>query len=299
MTIVEHPRTRASELEQATSEFLAELEHANRSAHTLRAYKADLEAFGRFHRGGLESITPEVLRRYFTTLSGLTPATRARKQAALASFLGWCYRNDLIGSDPMAKVERVRQQPPTPRGVEAERVERVLRSIPPGKKRDRLLFGLIYQTGMRISEALGLYIEDLDLTPDDEHVTVVGKGGHQRTVLLDDPKLVRQLRGYLKEKGYARGPLFRAEINGDGGCLRYQSARELWVGYCRKAGVEITLHQLRHTHATELVNDDVPLETIRRRLGHRSIQTTLRYAEQSDRTTDDQIRAWRRGRQGR
>ncbi len=299
MTIIEHPRAPAEHLEQAASKFLAELEHANRSPHTLRAYRADLEAFGRFHRGGLESITPDVLRRYFATFSGLTPATRARKQAALASFLGWCYRNDLISSDPMAKVERVRLQPPQPQGVDAERVERVLKGIPPGKKRDRLLFRLIYQTGMRVSEALGLYIEDLDLTTDDEHVTVVGKGGHQRTVLLDDPKLVRQLRGYLKEKGYARGPLFRAEINGDGGCLRYQSARELWVGYCRKAGVEITLHQLRHTHATELVNDDVPLETIRRRLGHRSIQTTLRYAEQSDRTTDDQIRAWRRGRQGR
>ncbi len=294
MTVLEHPRARANEVEQAVSEFLAELEHANRSSHTLRAYRADLEAFGRYHRGELDSITPEVLRRYFATLSGLTPATRARKQAALASFLNWCYRNDLIDSDPMAKVERVRMQPPQPRGVDADRVEKVLKGIPPGKKRDRLLFRLIYQTGMRVSEALGLYVEDLDLTPDDEHVTVAGKGGHQRTVLLDDPKLVRQLRGYLKEKGYARGPLFRAEINGGGGCLRYQSARELWVGYCRKVGVEMTLHQLRHTHATELVNDDVPLETIRRRLGHRSIQTTLRYAEQSDRTTDDQIRAWRR-----
>ncbi len=90
MTIVEHPRARASELEQAVSEFLAELDHANRSRHTIRAYRADLGAFGRYHRGGPESVSPDVLRRYFATLSGLTPATRARKQAALASFLGWC-----------------------------------------------------------------------------------------------------------------------------------------------------------------------------------------------------------------
>ena len=294
MTIVEHPMARANELEQAASEFLAELEHANRSPHTLRASRSALEAFGRYHQGGLDSITPEVLRRYFTILSGFTPATRARKQAALASFLGWCYRHDLIGCDPMAKVERVRLQPPQPRGVEAERVERVLKGIPPGKKRDRLLFRLIYQTGMRVSEALGLYVEDLNLTPDDEHVTVLGKGGYQRTVLLDDLKLVRQLRVYLKEKGYVRGPLFRAEINGDGGCLRYQSARELWVGYCRKVDIEITLHQLRHTHATELVNDGVGLETIRKRLGHKNIQTTLRYAEQSDAVADAELRAWRR-----
>ncbi len=51
MTIVGHPRARTKELEQAASEFLAELEHANRSSHTLRAYRADLGAFGRYHRG--------------------------------------------------------------------------------------------------------------------------------------------------------------------------------------------------------------------------------------------------------
>ena len=130
MTIVEHPRARASELEQAVSEFLAELDHANRSRHKIRAYRADLEVFRRYHRGGLDSVTTEVLRRYFATLSDLTPATRARKQAAPASSLGWCHRNDLISSDPMAKVERVRQPPPQPRGVDAERLERVLRSIP-------------------------------------------------------------------------------------------------------------------------------------------------------------------------
>ncbi len=69
MTIVEHPRAHVNELERAASEFLAELEHANHSSHTLRAYGEDLEALGRYHRGGLESITPDVLRRYFATLA--------------------------------------------------------------------------------------------------------------------------------------------------------------------------------------------------------------------------------------
>jgi site-specific recombinase XerD len=166
--------------------------------------------------------------------------------------------------------------------------------IPPTQRRDRLLFRLIYETGMRISEALALYVEDLDLTPDDEHLTVLGKGGKRRTILLDNPAVVKEVRSYLKRMGYRAGPLFRAQKNGWGGPLRYQSVQEHWAHYTALAGIPCTLHQLRHTHATMLVNGGVSLATIRKRLGHASIQTTLRYAEQSDHTADTEIRAWRR-----
>ncbi|MGH3780096.1 MAG: tyrosine-type recombinase/integrase [Pseudonocardiaceae bacterium] len=79
------------------------------------------------------------------------------------------------------------------------------------RDRDRLLFRLIYTTGMRIGEALSIEIDDLDLTRDDEHVTILGKGGRRRTVLLDDPSVVAMLRRYLRARGYRHGPLFRAE----------------------------------------------------------------------------------------
>ena len=160
--------------------------------------------------------------------------------------------------------------------------------------RDRFLFRLIFETGLRISEALAICIEDLDLSLDDEHITVIGKGGRQRTILLDDPALVALLKRYLRQQGYQHGPLFRAHKNYRGGPLRYQSAQEKWAKYCRQAQVDCTLHQLRHAHATELINGGVSLATIRKRLGHKHIQTTLRYAQQSDQVTDDEIRAWRR-----
>ena len=156
------------------------------------------------------------------------------------------------------------------------------------------LFRLIFETGLRIGEALAVYVEDVDLTPDDEHLRVRGKGGRGRTVLLDDLHVVRQLRTYLKATGYRHGPLFRAEKNGRGGPLRYQSVHALWSRYCANAGIACTLHQLRHTHATELVNGGVSLATIRKRLGHKNLQTTLRYAEQADATADAELRAWRR-----
>ncbi len=298
MTILQHPKASERSLDAAIGAFLGDLAHSNRSAHTRRAYASDLAAFHIYYTGALDGITPDTLRGYFSTLSGLSPATRARKQASLSSFLAWAYKQDLTGADPMAKVDRVRLAEPSPRGVSRRRVEAVLKVIPSEKKRDRLLFRLIYETGLRAGEALSLHVEDLDLSEDDERIRVLGKGNRSRTVLLDDPQLVRQLRAYLKATGYKHGALFRAEKNGRGGPLRYQSAQELWAGYCAKAGVECTLHQLRHSHATELVNGGVGLETIRKRLGHRNLQTTLRYAEQSDAVADAEMRAWRRRQRG-
>jgi integrase/recombinase XerD len=286
-------------LAHAIAEFLADLTQASRSAHTRRAYAADLKQFQAWYSGSLATVTPEVLRAFFTALPPLSPASRARKQAALTSFFAWAYRQALVDANPMGRVERVKLAPALPRGIGRAQVEAILALIPAKQQRDRLLFRLIFETGLRVGEALALYVEDLDLTPDNEHLRILGKGNQRRTVLLDDRGLVRQLRAYLKQTGYQHGPLFRAQKNGGRGPLRYQSVQERWAGYCRRAGVKCTLHQLRHTHATELVNEGVSLATIRKRLGHKNLQTTLRYAEQADATADAEVRAWRRRRQTR
>ena len=123
---------------------------------------------------------------------------------------------------------------------------------------------------------------------------MIGKGGRRRTILLDDTALVTLLKRYIQQQGYQHGALFRAHKNYRGGALRYQSVQEKWASYYRQAGIACTLHQLRHAHATELVNDGVSLATIRKRLGHKHIQTTLRYAQQSDAAADAEMRAWRR-----
>ncbi len=280
----------------AVQDFLTDLAHANRSPRTLRAYAADLAGFQAVAPARLDDVTTGILRNHFAGSLQLSPATRARKQAALSSFFAWAVRHERLAATPMARLERVRLADPDARGVGRPAVEAILAAIPAAKKRDRLLFRLLAETGLRIGEALAIQVEDLDLRPDDEHLRVLGKGNRRRTVLLDDPALVHQLRTYLKQAGYRHGPLFRAEKNGRGGPLRYQSAQELWARYRRKAGVACTLHQLRHTHATELVNDGVGLATIRKRLGHRQLQTTLRYAEQSEATADAELRARRRQR---
>lgn len=291
---MEETARREQPLDELVATFLTDLAQANRSAHTRYAYAADLAQLCAFYQGTVQGITAEVLRSFFSTHLHLRPATRARKQAAVARFLSWAYQHELLDTNPMLKIERVKLDPPQPRGMEREQIERILSVIPVDCPRDRLFFRLLLETGLRVGEALSLYVEDLDLTLDNEHLTVVGKGSKKRTILLDDPRLVQGFRAYLKRTAYKHGPLFRAAKNGQGGPLRYQSIQERWDQYCEQAGVACTLHQLRHTHATELINGGVSLPTIRKRLGHKNLQTTLRYAEQSDQTADAEVRAWRR-----
>ena len=283
-----------SSLASSIADFLADLSRQGRSVHTLRAYHSDLAAFTRIFDGAPQQVTPQVLREYLATLAGKAPATRARHEASLASFLTWAYRAEIIDADPMTRLDRTHLPIPAPRPVPTSQVLAVLGAIPQSRDRDRLLFHLIYTTGIRIGEALCIEVDDLDLTQDDEHVTILGKGGRRRTVLLDDPNVVAMLHRYLRARDYRHGPLFRAEKNHVGGPLRYASARALWAKYRAKAQVSATIHQLRHAHATELVNGGVSLETIRRRLGHANAQTVQRYAEQKDATADAEIRSWRR-----
>lgn len=80
--------------------------------------------------------------------------------------------------------------PPHPRGLRREEIERIFVVIPPQQARDALLFRLVFETGLRIGEAMGAHMEDLDLARGGEHLTVLCKGSRKRTVLLDDLRLV-------------------------------------------------------------------------------------------------------------
>src|ERR1051326_2476237 len=223
---MEHMATEEQSLEALVTSFLADLARSNHSPQTRRAYATDLAQLCAFHQGPIQTITAEVLRTFFGRHTHLRPATRARKQAAVARFLIWAEQQDLLDNNPMRKIDRINLDSPQPRGMERGKIERILEAIPVRCQRDRLFFRLLLETGLRVSKGLSLYVEDLDLSLDNEHLTVVGKGGKRRTVLLDDPRLVQQLRAYLKRTSYKHGPLFRAEKNGRGGSLRYQSMQE-------------------------------------------------------------------------
>jgi integrase/recombinase XerD len=289
-------------------DFLTDLANANKPRNTIRAYRGDLVAFAAHHDGQAGEITAVPVRAFLSEIAGLAPSTRKRKRAAVASFCKWAVRHDLLDASPMDRIDTVTVPKTLPRPATADSVQAVLgaicsrrprKDVPLDVLRDRVLFETAYTCGARASEVCGMHVEDLDLRLDDEHARVHGKGGTVRTVLLDDRGYVALLRLYLARSGYTSGPLFRASINGRGGPLSYDAAESRWRKYCAAAGAGIGIHQLRHAHATELVNLGVSIEAVRKRLGHASTDTVKIYAELADQVADAEIRAARRKRETR
>lgn len=297
---------RDHELARHLDDFLTDQRNAGASRHTVRAYRGDLLQFTAHCDGDLqESLTAETVRAFLTGIASLSAATRKRERAALASFCEWAVRQDRLASSPMDKIDTIKVPKTLPRPAAAADVAQVLdricsrrprKDVPLDRLRDRVLFETIYRCGTRAAEACVLDVEDFDLRSDDEHVRIHGKGGTVRTVLLDDRGYVALLKLYLGRAGYRFGPAFRASINGTGGSLSYDAAHHRWNGYCEQAGVEIDIHQLRHAHATELINSGVSIEVVRRRLGHASTETTQLYTLLADEVADAEIRAARRRR---
>jgi integrase/recombinase XerC/integrase/recombinase XerD len=289
-------------------EFLTDLRNAGRPDNTVRAYRGDLVQFAAHHDGSVAELTAAVVRAYLTEIAGLAASSRKRKRAAVGSFCRWAVRHELLAANPMDRVDSITVARTLPRPADPAQVQKVLgvicsrrprKDVPVDRLRDRVLFETAYVCGARASEVCGLHVEDLDLRLDDEHARIHGKGGSVRTVLLDDRGYVALLRLYLARAEFTSGPLFRASINGSGGPLSYDAAHHRWTGYCAAAGVDIDIHQLRHTHATELINAGTSIETVRKRLGHASTETTQIYALLADKVADDEIRAVRRRRDTR
>jgi integrase/recombinase XerD len=270
---------------------LSDLDTAGRSKHTIRCYKQDLDLFQSWYGGNILEVSADVLREYFKALKkeGLSASTIGRKQAAIQSFLEWCFKQEMIQSNPMGKIERVKIAEKAPRPIDEKVLEKIFKVIPKNAIRDRLLFTLIRDTGIRISEALGIYVEDLNLALNDEKIRVVGKGNRERTVMLyAAPDTLKLLKRYLRETGYTSGPLFRGASAAP---MAYRTAHELWTQYCRKAGADVTIHALRHTFATDLINEGVDVTVVRKLLGHRNLQTTMRYSAVSEKHIKSELMA--------
>ena len=200
-------------------DFLADLANANKPRNTIRAYRGDLTGFAAHHDGEIGELTAAPVRAFLGEIAGQAPATRKRKRAAVASFCKWAVRHELLDASPMDRIDAIEVPRTLPRPAAAADVAAVLdaicsrrprKDVPLDVLRDRVLFETAYVCGARASEVCGMYVEDLDLRPDDEHARVHGKGGTVRTVLLDDRGYVALLRLYLARAGYTSGPLFRA-----------------------------------------------------------------------------------------
>jgi integrase/recombinase XerD len=266
----------------AVEQFLASLRTRSAPANTIKAYRLDLQQFVRAVPTALEEVTADVIRAFLDSHAHLKPATRRRHAATLRALYAWLLHQEIVAENPMDRLEPIEQIERLPRPLAPEVVTKILKAIPASNLRDRALFTLLYETGIRVGEALNMHYSDIDLTQDDEKIRVFGKGQRERTVLLAAaPESIRLLRRHLKQSHITAGSVFRGDPRYGGSPLplEYSVVHYAWQKYCQAAGVQATIHQLRHSRASQLIQAGVPITTVRKQMGHRNLQSTLLYAE--------------------
>src|SRR4029453_11351726 len=203
----------------------------------------------------------------------------ARALSSVRSFHRFLVREGVTDHDPTAGVPQPRLPRSLPRPLPVEDVRRLLEAPDAGTAtgaRERATLGLLYGSGLRISELTGLDVDDVDL--EEGSVRVLGKGGKEREVPLgsfaNEAGAAYLPRGRpALATGSTRGALF---LNARGGRLSRQSCARLLGSYVRLAGIDrrVTLHTLRHSFATHLLEGGADVRVVQELLGHASVGTT-------------------------
>ncbi len=268
-----------------------------RSVNTLAAYRRDLTAYVAWlaeHGSSVDSVTSEELSAMITgrRASGAAAASVARQFAAIRMFHRFWLDEGGRTDDPTADVEGVRVPAGIPHPLSEDEVNRLLGAVTgadPVAKRDRALLEFLYATGARISEAVGLALDDVDR----EHglVRLYGKGSKERLVpygrmaaaALDD-WLGDRGRPLLEPDRWARrGDMEALFLNQRGSRLTRQAAWLVVKKYGDRVGLasKLSPHVLRHSCATHLLDHGADLRIVQEMLGHASISTTQVYTKVS------------------
>lgn len=262
--------------------YIASLRARHVPTNTIKAYTHDLRHFVASVPTDLDQVTAPVIQQFLEGDGHLSTATQARRYSTLCAFYHWTIRQELCSSNPMERLDPITQPKREPRPLADADVMKIFKAIPTSNVRDRTLFMLLYETGVRVGEMLALQVSDVTLTQDDEKLRIFAKGQRERTVMLTAaPESIRLLRRHFKQSHITSGSVFRGDPRYGGSSLplTYSVVQKAWQKYCREASVEATIHQLRHSRATQLIQAGVPITTVRKHLGHRNLQSTLRYAE--------------------
>ena len=250
------------------------------SPNTLRNFRSDLGGFREsFGDRPAASIMPEEVRAYLDGLrtrdgDEVAAETHNRHFGTIGNLFSWLQFQGEIQVNPMLRLERRRVNGRLPQPLTREQLETFFDRIT--ELRERALFSLLHKSGLRIEEALSLDIEDVNF--ETGTLRIQGKGGQERVGYLSE-ETAQLLRRYLRSREQPRlGPLFVSRQ----GRLSYQMAWKLFrdnsEGMTKPDGRPVTIHQLRHSFGSERAGEIDPL-ILRDLMGHRSIQTTLRYAQ--------------------
>ncbi|WP_052207614.1 tyrosine recombinase XerC [Sinomonas humi] len=266
-----------------------------RSEHTVRAYEGDLASMLQSAQrdGALELVDIDLatLRRWLGRQSEakLARATLARRTAAVRSFMAWAVREGMIEVDPSLRLASPKRQSALPDVLHQEQTRRLLDGLAqaaghgdPVAVRDWALAELLYATGIRVSELVGLDIDDADLHA--RTVRVLGKGNKQRTVPFGAPAANAVVRWLGARSALVTQDSGSALFLGRrGGRLGQRQARETVDAALKSLGDTAASgpHALRHTAATHLLDGGADLRSVQELLGHSSLATTQLYTHVS------------------
>ncbi len=288
-----------SKNQEALESFFRYLEfEKNCSKHTLKSYRRDLTDFFRLLSRGKTEADPSLGEIDHITIRdflgeqhrlGLKKTSVARKLAALRSLFRFLQKEGRIPTNPALLVRPPRTSSKNPRCLSISQIEMIL-ELPDPKTfrglRDRAVFELMYATGMRVGELVGLNVEDLSLA--DRLVRVLGKGRKERIVPFGE-KARHSVQNYLRQRqlevqsqrvpAAPRALFLNARLNR----LTTRSVQRNLSDYLRKSAslLEVHPHLFRHSFATHLLNNGADLRSIQELLGHETLSTTQKYTHLS------------------
>lgn len=281
----------------------------NASEHTIAAYKADITEFckrvmDRETFDDFASIDRDQARSFIMQLYSAGDSKRSvqRKLSAMRSLFRYLLRQGAVDSNPFANLPPIKSDKPLPVVMQMQQVEKLLESIPlywqqkitsgnvknPAQAegaslRDTALTETIYSGGLRISEAVGLNIADIDLAQG--IMSIRGKGRKERLAALGAPA-VKALSAYLRFRrtqgipALRDGAVFLNKSNQRLTCRSYQRNLQEYLLF---AGLppDFTPHKLRHSFATHLLDAGADLRSLQELLGHENLSTTQIYTHVS------------------
>lgn len=265
----------------------------NLSQHTCQAYLRDVSAFYLFVGRDknetseiqllLSSVDKLCLRRWMAEeLKECKKVTVARKLASIRAFYRYLIREGHLKYNPAQHIAIPRQEHYLPTTLDVDDVYHLLdRSLEgkPHQVRDRAIFELIYSSGLRVGELVGLNVADL--RESEQVVRVLGKGGKTRIVPVG-AKAMERVVAYVEHRGRCDGdkPLF---VNRSSTRLSARTVQRNLKKQLLQAGLPstVTPHSLRHSFATHLLDSGADLRAIQEMLGHVSLSTTQKYTKVS------------------
>lgn len=277
--------------------FMRYLEHErNRSAHTIRAYRGDLDHFARFAEQqnllALEQVDLSCLRSWLGSLDkeGLSRATLGRRAATVRNFMAWATREEYLPKDPSLRLKAPKRQNALPEVLSTSQLAPLLSATEkssvggdPAALRARAVLELLYGSAIRVGELVGLDIDDID--SDRRVMRVLGKGNKERIVPYGVPA------AHAVHDWLARGRRQWARPDSPSALFLGPRGRRMDPRQARSivdkllTTVEDTgasgPHALRHTAATHLLDGGADLRAVQELLGHRSLATTQLYTHVS------------------